>query len=188
MIASVQDITTRPDAGMLTIIKRSLAEAIREIHGIAKFCRDLQVVDTNYAYDSSQLFVASFPERYRQIHRPVLEYSDGTIIEDLEAQVLGIPTRWEAPLSQYYRILGSGINIYYQGQPSRILLEYLQYPIINLTTNTTDSWIAEIDDTAIVYLAAAKVFHATGDDAAVRTYQQLAELQKPALLRNFEAI
>lgn len=188
MIADVQDITTRPDSGVLPLIKRAIKEALREMHSIAKFSRDLKIVDAGFAYDASGKFTASFPLQYRRLHRLVLAYPDGTELSDFEEQILGVPTRFEQPLAFYYRILGNGITLSYVGQPSNLKIEYLAYPLIDTALQATDSFIADTNDTAIVYLAAAKVFHAIGDDTAMRTYLQLAETQKMQLIQNFEAI
>lgn len=188
MIADVQEITARTDLGMLPIIKRSIAEAIRHVHGMAHFERDLKIVPaTGYVYDGSGAFTETYPERYRDMYKIfAVDSSQAACAQELERYTYQAPQVFGIPLNQYYRIIGDGIKINYQGSPTAFTLEYFQYPNVSISSDppTTDSWIAELNDTTLVYFAAAKVFNVIGDDVGLRSYLALFEQEKIELLRN----
>ena len=187
IIEDVQEITARTDLGMLPTIKRSIAEAIRNAHGIAHWERDLRIVPSAaYVYSPQGTFVETYPTRYRDMYKVfMLDSSSPDLAQELERYTYQAPQMFGLPLSQYYRVIGDGIRVNYSGMPTGFSFEYFQYPEVILgATPATDSWIAEINDTALVYFAAAKVFNAIGDDAGLRNYLTLYEQEKIELLRN----
>lgn len=192
MLQAVQLNTSRRDSAIRPRQVRAIVEAIKHVHGIAHFTRDLAL------YNASEYIVGAsnspvtirYPPRYRKANAVKAIYSDGTN-HCFEQYTYAAPTMMGLALNDYYREIGGNIIVSYSMPPQSISLEYFQYPtveIANENSEYTDSWISDLDDTAIVHIATSKVFNIIGDDAGMRSYLALGQEAKNELLRNVEHI
>lgn len=192
LVEDVMEITARAD--LLALTKIAIREALLECHAIACFQRDVEHFQySSYAYDPSQIAQIPFPPRYRrllgilQLDAEGNGHSDFTKIYTMRnpsPQDGCIPQRW-------FRAIGSGLTVHYSGQPSSISLSYLAHPqIISTQTEfSSTSWLLDGPArNAVVYMAAAKIFNATGEDTSLRTYLALGTQAMDSLQYQYETL
>ena len=191
MLLAVQLNTSRRDSAIRPRQVRALVEAIKYMHGSAHFTRDITLYNASeyIAGASTSPVTIAYPPRYRKTHQVLLKYIDQRTPTVLEQYTYAAPSMMGVALDDYFREIGGQIIVSYSSAPTNISLEYYQFPeieVANEGAEHTDSWIVDLDDTAIVHLATSKVFNIIGDDAGMRSYLTMAEMAKNELLRNVE--
>lgn len=190
ILKEVQEITARPDFGVLQLIKYAIRDAIRACHASSEFLRDLKSYSApGFVASADGMVSIPLPPGFRKLHQdtPVRAvYADGCVkIINIAASGIQVPKDYfNFSANEYYTQFGPEIQVRYCGLPVDVQLVYFSYPAVDITAMTSDSWLIGMYDAAITYRAASRVFTAIGQDQDAVRYEQLFQIEREAIKDN----
>ena len=146
----VRGRTNRP--ALIDETRTAIKEATMELHGMAKFFKDLSTSNVFVSNGEATKFRFTLSLPMRSLWRLTALHSDNAETP-LKLYTISMPSRWD---SNWYRVFGKQIEAQLSRPAGAFRVEYFAYP--DLSDTGYNSWIAESYPYAVADLAAAKVF------------------------------